>query len=503
MKSWKALLMWAGACLVAGSLIPACNNGGSNVAIDAKAGDFDQLICVLVERGFNVKEGASGHFDLLSRCCYPYENPKLPSCFGFNPSAPYVAVGLPDGKGQTEHNASGLYDASMTYSAGYRLAENEAIVVAGKTPPAVTYFSYVPYLFIRLADSGETYDRIFATMTNTVNLLNIKSTGTPNGMGDSPFNQDMMFIVTADEGTDSRIRQAARDAGYSESIINTMIIPAEIARLGLEAGKDEFMFLNRLAVPDGDQTAFNAYLEKPSLRVIRAMPGDTDTRPFATPAVTSRTSGSTEAELETSVAALRQAILKRHADYAVEEYDTKVWIPEGRDCIAQSMACIGENHDTIYLRMPASTTDYPVAGPKLFTLSDNPEDFLIVYGVNHASINKALYHSVSAYGNDRLNGIVTITNSDFAGSAANYISGDKNANKLFVVKVARNCSDKETDPCLEIPTGICPYADPEEYGAPLQAALFLVTRAYVDPLTMVGPSPDEIIFDKTIHFTGR
>jgi hypothetical protein len=263
------------------------------------------------------------------------------------------------------------------------------------------------------------------------------------------------------------------------------------------------MFLNRLAVPDGDLTAFNAYLEKPPLRVIRAMPGDTDTRPFATPAVTSRTSGSTEADLETSVAALRQAILERHADYAAEEYDTKVWIPEGRDCIAQSMACIGENHDTIYLRMPGSTTDYPVAGPKLFTLSDNPEDFLIVYGVNHASINKALYHSVSAYGNDRLNGIVTITDSAFAGSAANYIPGNKNADKLFVVKVARDCSNEATDPCLEIPTGICPYADSEEYGAPLEAALFLVTRAYVDPLTMVGPSPDEIIFDKAIHFTGK
>lgn len=501
MKTWKLTLLLAAVCVIAGSLFLAC--GGDDNDDDVSVGDFDKLIRVLEEAGFIVKEGGSGHFDMISRCCYPYEEPKLPSCFGFNPSAPYVALFLPDGEGQREHNASGLYNEEMTYSAAYRLGENEAIVIAGKSPPTVTYFSYVPYLFIRLAESGGSYDRIFASMTDTVNLLNMKSTGTPNGVGENPFGQDTMLIVTPDETTDSHIRQAARDAGYSESIINTMIIPAEIARLGLGAGKDEFMFLNRMALPEGDRTEFDAYLKSPPLRVIRAMPSNANMNPFATPAVTSRTSGNTEVSLEASMAALRQAILDTYAGYAAEEYETKVWIPEGRDCIDQKMACIGENHDTIYLRMPGSTTDYPVAGPKLFTLSDDPEDFLIVYGVNHVMMNKALYHSISAYGNERLNGIVTITDARFAGSAANYIPEDENADKLFVVKVSRDCSTETTDPCLEIPTGECPFADLDNYGAPMDAELFLVVRAYVDPTTMVGPSPEETIFDKTIHFTGE
>jgi len=232
------------------------------------------------------------------------------------------------------------------------------------------------------------------------------------------------------------------------------------------------------------------------------MPKTRGMDPFATPAVTVRGSGTNENSMVDSLAALRKAILARHATYTAEEYDTKTWIPEGRECVALNMECIGENHDTVYLRMPGSITDYPVAGPRLFTLSENPNDFMIVYGVNHVITGKATYHSVSAYGNDRLNGLVTLTHRDFAGSASKYLPNDPNANSLYVVKVARHCSANETDPCLEIPAGGCPVNDIKSYGSPTAAEMFLVIRAYVDPASNVGPSPGEILFDRAIHMTG-
>ncbi len=114
---------------------------------------------------------------------------------------------------------------------------------------------------------------------------------------------------------------------------------------------------------------------------------------------------------------------------------------------------------------------------------------------------KATYHSISAYGNDRLNGLVTLTHRSFTGSAAKYLPNDPNANKLYVAKVARHCSADETDPCMEIPAGGCPVDDLTNYGSPADAKLFLVIRAYVDPATNVGPSPEEILFDRTIHMT--
>jgi hypothetical protein len=43
-----------------------------------------------------------------------------------------------------------------------------------------------------------------------------------------------MIISTADKGVNSRIRAAAKSSGYSESIINTNVIPSPILKMGLE-----------------------------------------------------------------------------------------------------------------------------------------------------------------------------------------------------------------------------------------------------------------------------
>lgn len=479
---------------------------GNHRAADAvSVGNAEALIQSLGADGCTVQEGGAGYFNMIAYCCTPAATPKLPSCFGFNPDAPYVAAFLPDADGQAQHNASGLYDPDMRFSAGYRLAANEAIVLVGKTPPPVTYFSYVPYLFIRYSQAMGRYVKIFATMTDTVHYRNIKTAGTPHGRGDDPFDKDTLVVITADRRTDRRVRQAAVQAGYSESIMNTLVLPSEIARLGLERGRDEFMMINRMALPPEDEASkakFNNYLRAPGIRVFRVRPKTGGADPFATPRVTARGSGTNENSMAASLASLRRAILDRHATSAAEEYATKIWIPEGRDCIASNMECIGENHDTVYLRIPGSATDDPVAGPPMFTLSDDPRDFVVVYGVNHVAMGKAIYHSVSAYGNDRLNGLATLTNRDFAGSAARYLPGDPNAGSLYVVKVARRCSAEETDPCLEIPAGGCPVDDMKHYGSPSGAELFLVIRAYVDPASNVGPSPGEILFDRAIRMTG-
>jgi len=505
-RRWKAIA--ASFCLLITScFILTCfddndDDSGSGVSV----GDPDRLVNYLASVGMVVKEGGAGYFNMIQRCCMPVENPKLPSCFGFNPDAPYIAAFIPDADDQKTPNNSGLYDPSYTFSAAYRLDTNEALVLVGKTPPKVTYFSYVPYLFIRYDQSLGGYLKLFSTMTDTINFTNIKTAGTPYGEPGDPFDQNMVLIVTPDKETDRLVRLSAEKAGYSRSIINTLVIPPEIARLGLDAGKDEFMVLNRLALPPEDEASkkkFNDYLQAPGVRVFRVSPKSQVEDPLETPVVTDRESGANENGLADSVASLRQAILTAYSGYQTREYETRVWIPEGRECIEQNMECIGENHDTVYLRMPGSITDYPVAGPELFILSNDPDDFLIVYGVNHVKTQKAVYHSVSVYGNDRLNGIVTLTNRIFEGSTVFLLPNDPNADKLYAIKVARTCLGNENIPCLEVPTGGCPVDDLNNYGAAPDQELFLVVRAYVDPETGVGPSPDEIIFDQTIHLTVR
>lgn len=490
---YKKIIIISIICLGLALAIKMCSNGE-----ESSVGNSNYFVNYLGEDSFAVKEGSFKHINMINYCCSPYDNPTLSSCFGFNPSAPYLTSFVPEADNQAPI-IYGLTDEDTGANALFRLSTNEAVVILGKTPPPMTYFSYVPYLYVRYSENSQEYVKIFATMTDAVNNLRVATSGSPNGEGSNSFDKDTMLIITPDENTNLRIRQAAIQAGYSESIINTLIMPSEIARLGLHEHSDEFMILNRMALPD-NQSQMDSYLASPDIRVFRVTPDSTTSKPFATPDLTDQESGETENSLTESLAALRSAILEQYSDYSAEEYETDIWIPSGRECIQLEMECIGEDRDTVYLRMPGATSPNSVSGPVLFTLPDDPDDFLIVYGVNHVSTDKAIYHSISVYSNDKLNGIVTMTNVSFAGSASVLLPDDPNASFLYAIKVARQCGDNEITPCLEVPMGICPYHDSNEYGAPVDASLFLVARAYVDPITKVGPSTQEIIFDKTIHF---
>ena len=58
------------------------------------------------------------------------------------------------------------------------------------------------------------------------------------------------------------------------------------------------------------------------------------------------------------------------------------------------------------------------------TLSNGPNDFIIVYGVNHVATGKATYSNIGAFGADIYNGIGAISNLDFNGTADAYLPGN-------------------------------------------------------------------------------
>ena len=421
----------------------------------------------LEQDGFIVKEGSFGMVDIVTLCC----SGVLPSCLGNNGNFPYLMYTIPPGEGQT-------VGKSIPWT--FQLRPDEAIVLIGQTPPPVSYFSYRSYLMTRYSATEQTRVRVFASLGDTLNSLTIKTRGIR--MGD-PFDQNTIIVTTADKGIDERIRKAARRSGLPSDIINTDIIPSSSVKFGFSADADEFAFLHRIALPKyGYEDEVSAYLQNPGgvvFRVTPVTPAAVD--PYPMPRLRVRGTGVTEIDLMDDVEDLRQAILAKYSGLTATDLVTSVWLTEGFDAIQRGINGLGENRDATYLK-----TD------PLFTLSEDPNDFLIVYGVNHEATGKATYSNFNVYGADLLIGVAAEHSRDLWGSAQEFIPGDPNVNYLYAWKVARHCNGEIH--CTEVPMGDCP-------SVALDEQIFVVFRAYLEKVTRVGPAYPEIVYDRAIKFS--
>lgn len=489
-------------------------------------GNCNDLLQQMKEENFIVKEGSINNIDIIGLCCDTTK--QMPMCYGNNPGAPYVTTYVPEGEGQTVINSPLNYfgfppvpaTVGVDKSRSYRFGPNEALVIVGKTPAAsALYYSYNVYIGLRCVTAncfaGATpnflsdYTRRFATMVDALNHTNIWTTGTPNGFQGDPFGKDTMIIITSDRGVDRRIRQAARKIGYSDAIMNTIVIPVEYARLGLEYGKDEIAVVQRLAVWD------ESYLSSPPLRLFRVA-SSSPLEPFPTPPLATHGGKSTSEKIQyqKAVAALKEAILKKYGDlgYTATEYKTDRWVPYGRDMVAletdgvfNGYDTLGDNSDAVYLRIPDLAGGLPADRGNTFSLDDSPDDFIIVYGVNHTKAGFTMYSSISSYRHKILNGGNSIWIEPDGTSANHYLKGTSYAGQapyLYVLRVARSCSGVTGELCLEVADCLgCPAQQCKDDCKTTGADdLFLAMRGYIEPATGTGPSYDEIIWDSAIHF---
>lgn len=443
-------------------------------------GDVDAFTAALGLDGFTVQEGTMGVIPLIDL----YNMGVLPSCYGNNPSTPYVVCFVPPPPGQaavaeSPQDADTLDGKTLIQ---YRLRPDEAIVMIGRTPPSCSYFSYRSYMYDRFSAIKGGRERIFASLGDTLNLLTIKTSGTPDGQVGDPFDQTTVIVVTADRGVDQQVRAAAEAAGFSPSIINTDVVPSALVTMGLDANASKFLILLRLAFFK-DRQAGQAFMSHPPMRVFRLTPTEaTVLDPYDTPDLRVRGTGdTTEFDLLGALEELRQALLAKHGSANATELTTSVWLYEGFDAIQRGVDVIGENRDTTYLRS------------ENFTLADDPDDFLIVYGINHEATGKVIYSNFGVYGAEGVNGVGAVSNAEFAGTAEAYLPGNPMAKYLYVWKVSR-CCDRESN-CLTVPWGV------KAYGVDLDKAGFVVFRAYVEPETKVGPSWSEIVYDRVIKFS--
>jgi len=461
------------------SCVPSANI--TNVSV----GDINALRASLENSDFALKPAPFIPIDLIKL----YEAGRLASACGNNVSSPYKGVfgalppnveikdikQLSNAQEQIQHwlyNTPGLIP-------GWQLNPDEAVILVTKTPPECAYFSYTGFIFYKYYEKEQQRKWVFVSYNDPLNNLTIKTSGTPNGAKGNPFNQDTIIIITADKGIDQRVRSAAVSAGYSESIINTYVVPSSMVKLGTGPEFDTIVFGHRVAL-FADEKAGQEYVDSISVAIRVTPKSQIKLDPLPAPELRVRGTGKTEVDLQPALDELRQAILTKYSNLAANELVTSNWLSESYDAVQTETWVAGESRDTVYLR-----TD-------TFTLGNDPDEFAIVYGVNHAATGKATYANCSFYGEAAWNGVTGINSTAYAGSAEEYLPGNPLAKYLYVCKFARSCGSEKN--CAEVPTG------PGAYGVGLDKPAFIGFRAYLEPATKVGPAYSELLYDRVIKF---
>ena len=483
------LLLITIASIISLILIPAmvsCAPTGTTTIVSG--GGIDAFRSSLENSDFTLKLAPFVHVDLVKL----YEAGKLGNAAGNNAGAPYrgVFAAIPDNVNITDvkdiSNAQEKIETWL-YSTpgliqGWQLNPDEALVIVTKTPPECVYFSYCGFLFYKYYEKEKQRKWVWTSYNDPLNNLTIKTSGTPNGAKGNPFNQDTIIIVTADKGIDQRIRSAAVSAGYSEDIINTYVTPSSMVKMGTGPECDTIVFGQRMAL-FADEKAGQEYVNAVSAAIRVTPESQVELDPFPAPELRVRGTGKTEVDLQPALDDLRQAILAKHSSLSANELETSVWLPESYEAVQTETYVAGESRDTVYLRSDT------------FTLGDDPDEFVIVYGVNHAASGKATYSNCSFYGEAGWNGVAGIYSTEYTGSAEEYLPGNPLAKYLYVCKFARSCGTEKT--CVVVPTG------PEAHGVKLDEPAFVAIRAYLEPATKVGPAYTELLYDRAIKFNSR
>ncbi len=464
-------------------------------------GDVGAFRSALERDGFVVGQGAAAVFPLIEA----YEAGLIKACWGNDPTKPYLVCLVPPSPGEQVPSYKfkvGEFLGLKGVTILFRMRPDEALVFVGRTPPECKYYSYSGYLMERFY--GNESRVIFADITDALNHLTINTEGTPNGSEGNPFDKNTVIVSTADRGIDERVRAAAISAGYSYSIMNTYVVPSPMLKMGLEDDSDTFNFFIRPSIFK-DQQAGDAYIKNPPAVILRLTPKQpASLDPFSVAELRVRGTGKTEHDLTPALNDLRKAILAKYGDLEATELEISEAVPEGIEGIQRGINVAGPTRDAIYLSTGGQLQFYPptpslLTGvaekpPKTFTLADDPNEFVIVYGVNHEVSGKATFSSFTVYGADIWNGVGGVTSDQYP-TAEEYLPGNPNAKHFYAYKIARRCDD---DNCYRVPgPGL------KAHGIELDQPIFIIFRVYCEPATRTGPAKSEILFDRAIKFSPR
>lgn len=461
-------------------------------ADDTASQDAAALQGLFEDSGFTVTEGTFYEIDTVKEASAG----NLMSCFGNNAGSAYTVFDMPDGP--TQEVADPIFPPGGWQ---YKLCQDEAIVLLTNLPPECKYYSFINYIMFTEEKEGKDYTNesgyfsvgdettgkyhpIFGSIGDPLNMMNIKHDG------DSEYDSSAVIVISANQTVTDKVTEQLNAAGYDDSVINVMTIPADTYRMGLEKGDDTFCFLGRISQPT-DEDAYQNYISTlaENSTVYRLTPEtEIESAPYENPVVIARGTGEHESavleDAQGHLDTIRQAIINKYKDeYDYEELKTDIAVPEGLTGYFNDTNAQGDNCDAAYLM----TRD--------FTLNSD-EDFIVVYGVNHTATGKGQYSNAVLYSRPMLNGVCSVYDSLFTGSAAEYLDADcEDADMYYVYNMARTQMDDYTA-LVEYSTG---NEKGKYYGVDNGSTLLLAFRSYLDK-TGTGASYYEIVYDRAIVF---
>lgn len=438
----------------------------------------------LANMGYTVQQGDICLSNAIDICSAGY----LPNANGNNANFPYLCI-QPPLPPDADH-------ALQPLQVAFTLREDEGLVLIGRTPPVCDYFSYRSYFGGFCPNQANPLERqkIYTQMGDPINRYNIGEDiyyPGPGGEKIEPFKSFFIMVSTPDRRLYQDVLSAAGGAGLDQDRVLLDIIDHHLVRLGNDDFADNMNFLHRFSKPH-DQSAGEDYVNRPTLEILRLTPKTPRPADFLEPfPPRERGSGITENELIPAMEQLRQAIMDCYSDeYWISELKTRIWLGKtGREAIDAREDVLGETRDTLYLN-----TD---------SFKFHADTVVLVYGVNHAMIPKSIYNNVSCYGAKYANGFGGVTNDDYAGNVSRNIPlpdgvSEAEMEKLYVWKFARTELDDDT-------TAVPRDVDGNLKGINDGDDAFMAFRIYVDPDSpdLLGPDPDEIIFDQAVVLTPR
>ena len=468
-----------------------------------------KLLQVLANDGFEVLQGKFRILDPVPMAC----EGSIPTTW-YNNVQPYMTLVLPGAAG----DPVAWETTKRVLPVTYLMRQDEALLIVGSTPPPMAYFSFQTFQFARYnpatynlppATGGffAPYEVTFAYLGDTVNSLTVKT------IGSISYNSPLAFISTGNRQTQDQIHAALRAAGYPDAAINTETLPPSLLQFGYE-NADQLLFLWRTAIMAGGDAAINEYQQQvidpnlSPLRVFRVRPKtEFPNDPLPAPVLRTRGTGHTEMDLYPAMQKLRNAILTHYASsFSAEEMsaswpDSSYFFPEGYPAIQRGVAFL--NPEDLGSGGYGRDANYRVAP----WIDLGPNDFAIVYGVDHAATGKATYSSIAVYLDKTLAaGVSGADSSNFAanpGTASHYLPGEPGIDKFYAWKIARNCNGESacTEARLLRPADIAACAPdglPPKIAA--DAPVRIAFRQYAEPPTKIGPADTELLYERVIVF---
>ena len=414
---------------------------------------------------YYVRQAGIDHTNAITVCNAGY----TPDCNGNNAGFPYLVINMPP---------SESFDSLYNIPSLYNLRDDEAIIIIGKTPPRCKYFSYRSYIVSRFCSyPSVTRKKLYASLGDANSCYSMWE----NEPTDKMFERDFAIISAADSLTLYKSKQLIlENTTIPEGDIYFDIMASDMYRFGFSINADWGSFLHRASIFE-DSIAGNKYVNQPTLEVLRITP-----KTYKKPVYISniplkpRITGNDEFYLNDDFKRLEYQLFKEYnSDFEVSFLEPRVWLMEGYQAMQETENVLGEVRDALYIRTES--------------FNFNEDDIIVVYGVNHVKTGKSVYTNVSCYRDLLFGGYGGIKNTQYEKTARSYFADTIKADNFFIYKFARK----------SIANGSNVFIVPQDtdnnlLGINYGDRAFIAFRAYIDTISKVGPSPQEIIFSRAM-----